>query len=484
MRVDVAIVGSGFGGVAAAIKLRERGITDLVVLERADTLGGTWRDNRYPGCRCDVPSTLYSFSFAPNPAWSNTFSYRPEIQAYLEGVARRHGVTGLIRYDTPVGDVRFDQGLGRWRLATPTGDVEARCVVLAIGGLSEPRWPDVDGLATFAGVRLHTAAWDESVDLAGKRVAVIGTGSSAIQAVPEIAKDAAALTVLQRTAPWVLPHGGHPIGARARRLFGALPLAERLNRLYQYARLERLVLGFVKDPQRMALGEKWGRALLDAQVPDPELRAKMTPTFRMGCKRVLLSNDWYPTFARPNVELVTDPIAAIEPAGVRLATGRLVECDALVCATGFRVTDNPMFDAVTGTRGSTVGDAFRGDLDCYRGTSFPGFPNLFMISGPNSELGHSSVLYMTESQLRYIVPAVAAALRADALVEPTDAAARSWTTDVRSRLEGTVWMTGCSSWYLNDRGLNTTIWPGFTFAFRRAVRGFSPGDHAVARAPS
>ena len=292
---------------------------------------------------------------------------------------------------------------------------------------------------------------------------------------------AGSLTVFQRTAPWVLPHSGHPVSARARRLFRALPLTEKLDRAYTYARLERLVLGFVKDPKRMALGEKWGSALLDAQVTDPALRERMRPTYRLGCKRVLLSNDWYPTFASDSVELVTDPIAAVEPGGVRLATGRLVECDALVCATGFHVTDNPMFDAVTGARGQTVGDAFRGDLDCYRGTTFPGFPNLFMISGPNSELGHSSVIYMTESQLRYVVPAIAAALRADALAEPTDAAASAWTRMVRSRLEGTVWSTGCSSWYLNDRGLNTTIWPGFTFSFRRAVRGFDPADHRVSR---
>jgi cation diffusion facilitator CzcD-associated flavoprotein CzcO len=479
VRVDVAIVGSGFGGLGAAIRLRQRGVRDIVILERASALAGTWRDNTYPGCRCDVPSSLYSFSFAPNPSWSNTYSYQPEIRDYLERVARDYHLIESIRFDHEVTDVSFDQASRRWRLTSAREVVEARVVVLAAGGLSAPRLPEIEGVGTFAGDVMHTAHWDGNIRLAGQRVGVIGTGASAIQVVPQIAPVVASLTVFQRTPPWILPHDGHPVTSRVRDLFTRLPFAQRAQRLWQYVTRERLALGFVKYPDRMGVAEKWAHQHLTHQVADPELQARLTPSYRLGCKRVLLSNDFYPAMVRENVALVTEPIARIEPEGVRTVDGVLHSFDVLIYATGFHVTDNPVGELVTGPTGVTLAGALRGELPTYRGTTFPGFPNLFMLTGPNTVLGHSSMIYMLESQLNYVVEAVDVALNRRAQIEPTLAAASAWTDMVRSKIPATVWGTGCSSWYLTNRGINTTVWPDFTFTFRRATRHLDVRDHRV-----
>lgn len=479
MTIDVAIIGSGFGGLGAAVALRRAGVEDLVILERARDLGGTWRDNAYPGCRCDVASDLYSFSFAPNPEWTDTYSHQPEIWAYLRRVAHTYDLERLIRYSHEVTDVSFDEAAGLWRLTTSRGPIEARCVVLATGGLAEPRLPDIEGLASFAGPLMHTAAWDESVELAGHRVGVIGTGASAIQVVPQIAPRVAHLDVFQRTPPWVLPHLGHPVRERTRRLFRTLPLAQRLSRWTGYWRRELLVLGFVKDPSRMKKGEDMARQFLEAAVPDAALRATLTPTYRMGCKRVLISNDYYPALSRDNVDLITSPITRVEPDGVRTADGSFHALDALVVATGFHVTDNPTAQRVHGVGGHSLAEAFRGDMATYMGTTFSGFPNLVMLGGPNTALGHSSIIFMIESQLRYGVGLIRAALSRGVLIEPTARAASEWTSRVRQKLPSTVWGSGCESWYLNAAGVNTTIWPDFTFRFRHATRRYDPARHRV-----
>ncbi len=479
MIIDVAIVGAGFGGLGAAVRLREAGVTNLLVLERAKDLGGTWRDNAYPGCRCDVGSDLYSFSFAPNPNWSNTYSYQAEIWRYLRDVAASHGLEDVIRYDHAVTDVAFDEATSLWRLETSQGAVLARTVVLAVGALAEPRRPDIDGLDRFAGPVVHTSAWDPAVEYAGRRVGVIGTGASAIQVVPRLAQTASHLVVFQRTAPWILPHLGHPVRASTQRLYRRLPWTQRLSRAVGYLRRELLVLGFVKNPQRMTAGENRARAFLAEQIPDLALRERLTPHYRMGCKRVLISNDYYPALRRDTVTVVTSPIDRIEPEGLRTSDGVWHPLDVLVLATGFRVTDHPMGALVRGTNGTTVGEALAGNLPNYLGTSFPGFPNLFMLAGPNTGLGHSSIIYMIESQLRYVVDAVSTALTRRLLVEPTAPAAQRWTTMVREKLPSTVWATGCASWYLNDAGVNTTIWPDFTFRYRHATRRFDPRDHRV-----
>ncbi len=479
MEFDVAIIGSGFGGLGAAIRLRDVGVTNIAIFERATDLGGTWRDNTYPGCRCDVASNLYSFSFAPNPKWTNTYSYQPEIWRYLDDVAGKFQLRGLIKYDHDVCDVTFEPERRRWRLTTNHGDFSARSVVMATGGLAEPRQPDIEGIANFAGPIMHTAQWDASVGLAGRHVAVIGTGASAIQTVPEIAPLVASLTVFQRTPSWVLPHLGHPVIERTKRLFAALPFAQRLVRAYGYWRRELLVLGFVKDPQRMTKAETMSREHLERQVADPSLRARLTPTYRLGCKRVLISNDFYPALTRDNVELVTDTITAIEPTGIRTADGLLREFDVIITATGFFVTDNPMAEKVHGVDGASLAEAFRGDLANYKGTMFPGFPNFFMLGGPNTALGHSSIIFMIESQLNYVTKAIRVALDTNGLIEPRVDAAALWTRVLQSKLPSTVWGTGCSSWYLNAAGKNTTLWPDFTFKYRSATRDFAREDHLI-----
>ena len=479
MVLDVAIVGSGFGGIGAAVRLREAGITDFVVLERASDLGGTWRDNTYPGCRCDVSSNLYSFSFAPNPEWSNTYSYQPEIWEYLRTVATDYGVRDAIRFDHDVRSIDFDPLKKHWTLRTDQGDIEARAVILATGPLAEPRLPDIEGLTSFSGPVMHTGAWDPAVELRGQRVAVIGTGASAVQVVPQIAPDVAALSVFQRTPVWVLPHLGHPVQTRTRRLFSKWPVAQRLVRYYTYWRRELMVLGFVKDPRRMAKAETMSSEHLERQIADPTLRARLTPTYRLGCKRVTISNDFYPALTRDNVSLVTDSIERVDATGIVTRDGAHHDVDVIIAATGFHVTDNPIGDVVHGARGESLGRAFDGDLANYMGTTFPDFPNFFMLSGPNTGLGHSSIVFMEESQLNYVVAALKVALSTNALVAPSPQAAAEWTRRVRDKMPTTVWGSGCSSWYLNDRGENTTIWPDFTFTFRRATRHFSRTDHVI-----
>ncbi len=480
MVLDVAVVGSGFGGIGAAIRLRQVGVSDVVIFERSNDLGGTWRDNTYPGCRCDVASNLYSFSFAPNPAWTNSYSYRPDIWRYLHDVADRYDVRRLIKFDHDVHDVSFDATTSLWRLVTSQGEYAARCVILATGGLAEPRLPEINGLGEFAGPVVHTAAWDEAIDLRAKRVGVIGTGASAIQVVPQLAPEVESLELFQRTPAWILPHFGRPVLKRTQRLFATVPLTQRLVRAWDYWRRELMVLGFVKDPSRMTKAETLAREHLKRQIRNPDLRAKLTPTYRLGCKRVLISNDFYPSLNRDNVTLVTERIESVEPGGVRTADGELHELDVLVAATGFFVTDNPMALKVHGVKGEALADALRGDMANYKGSAFPDFPNFFMLGGPNTALGHSSIIFMLESQLNYVSSAVRFALDHGTLVEPKAHIADKWTREIRAKLPSTVWGTGCASWYLNERGVNTTLWPDFTFKFRRATRHFDSRNHLIA----
>lgn len=431
MVLDVAIIGSGFGGLGAAVRLRKSGIHDIAILERADDVGGTWRDNTYPGCRCDVES------------------------------------------------IDFDSTRRLWTLRTSQGDVEARSVILATGPLAEPRMPDIEGLSDFSGALMHTAKWDHTVVLDAKRVAVIGTGASAVQAVPQIAPSVASLEVFQRTPTWILPHLGHPVRDRTRRMFQSIPFTQRLVRYLTYWRRELMVLGFVKDPRRMTKAETMAKEHLARQVSDPALRVKLTPQYRLGCKRVTISNDFYPALVRENVKLVNEPITRVSARGVHTSDGVLHEVDVIIAATGFMVTDHPIGERVRGAHGQSLANAFEGDLANYKGTSFPDFPNLFMLSGPNTGLGHSSIVFMEESQLNYVIEALKFALSTNSLVAPSNEAAVSWTRLVRQKLPDTVWASGCSSWYLNAHGENTTIWPDFTFAFRRATRHFDRADHTI-----
>jgi len=481
IHTTVAIIGAGFGGLGAAIELKRRGEHDLVILERATEVGGTWRDNTYPGCRCDVQSNLYSFSFAPNPSWSNTYPSQPELLGYLRGVTRDHHLGHHLRFGFDVASVDFDEVLGRWRLKAADGrEVIAANVILATGGLAEPRLPDLDGLDDFQGTVVHSATWDEDLDLAGARAAVIGTGASAIQIVPAIAQEVSHLTVLQRTPPWVLPHPGKEVSNRAKRLYALAPPIQRLARWADYWLREWLVVPFVKAPKIMAGAEKKALEHLHGQVEDAALREALTPDYRLGCKRILMSDKYYPALQLDTVDLETRSIECVTPTGIRLEDGAEIDLDVLICATGFKVTDNPTATKVHGRGGVPLAAAYRGQLPCYRGTSFPGFPNLYMITGPNTALGHSSMVFMIESQLSYIAEAIDFSTANDNdLIEPRREVAAAEEDAIQAKLPGTVWGTGCASWYLTDEGRNVTIWPDFTFRYRQQMRHLIPEHHVV-----
>ena len=357
---DILIVGAGFSGLGTAIRLRQEGYTDFVVVERGDDVGGTWHFNTYPGCGCDVPSHLYSFSFAPNANWTRTYSRQPEIRDYLQRTADEFGVRPHVRTNTTVESAAWDEDAGRWIVQTDNGTFRARMLVPGMGPLAEPRIPDIEGLEDFKGDVMHSARWDHSVDLKGKRVASIGTGASAIQYVPTIQPDVAQLHVFQRTAPWIMPHTDRPTKAWERRLYGALPGLEKVVRGAVYAARELLVLGFVKRPKLMGLVEKIARKHIEQSVPDPELRAKVTPDYTIGCKRILPSNRWYPALAEDNVELITEGVVRATATGVVDAAGTEREVDAIVFGTGFHVADMPVGSAVTGPRRQDLGRRLAG----------------------------------------------------------------------------------------------------------------------------
>lgn len=482
---DVAIVGSGFSGVAMAARLRRSGRRDFVVLERAGEVGGTWRDNTYPGCVCDVPSHLYSFSFAPNPDWSATFAPQAEIQAYVCRVAEAEGVLPHVRFGCDVEDAAWDEAAALWRLRTSRGPLTARVLIAAPGGLSEPSLPDIPGLAEFEGTLFHSAAWDHGHELAGERVAVVGTGASAIQIVPAVQPAVARLHVFQRTAPWIMPRRDRPMTRAERRLFRAFPAAQRAVRgAIRWARelfaLPMLHVRLSRVTARAALRH------LEHQVPDPALRARLTPRYAPGCKRILLSNDYLPALGRPNVELVTAAIREVRGRAIVTADRTEREVDAIVLATGFHVTDLPIAAHVRDGDGRTLDEHWDGGPEAHRGTMVAGFPNLFFLLGPNTGLGHTSVLLMAEAQVGYVLGALDAMdARGARSAEPLPAAQRAWNDAVQRRMQGTVWTEGgCASWYLDAHGRNTTLWPGMTPGFERALRRFRVEEHRLLPAPA
>ncbi|MGN6129716.1 MAG: flavin-containing monooxygenase [Nocardioidaceae bacterium] len=480
--VRVLVVGAGFGGLALAIKLRENGIDDFLVLERGDDVGGTWRDNTYPGAACDVPSQLYSFSFAPNPAWSRSFSPQPEIQAYIQRVANHSGTLDRFRFRTSFDDARWDEQELRWHVRTSAGDLTADVLVPAAGALSEPRLPDIDGIDSFAGEVFHSAQWNHDYDLTGKRVAIIGTGASAIQIVPEVAPKAARLDVYQRTAPWVIPRRDRPYTGVEKLAFKHLPVIQKAYRTAIYWARESFVPAFTINPKIAAPAKKAALANIAKGIKDPALREKVTPTFEIGCKRILISNDYYPALARDNVDLVTDGIAKVTPRGIVTVDGTEREVDALIVATGFYTTDLPIAAHVTGRGGVTLAAHFREHgMQAYKGSTVAGFPNLFFIVGPNTGLGHSSMVFMIESQVAYVVDALKQRAGSGvAAVDPSPKAQAEWNADLQRRMQRTVWNAGgCSSWYLDEHGRNVTLWPRTTFAFRRLTARFDPASYVA-----
>lgn len=475
---QVAIIGSGFGGLGAAIRLKRAGLDDFVVLERAGAVGGVWRDNHYPGAACDVPSQLYSFSFAPNPAWSHSYSAQPEIWAYLQRCADDFGIRPHIRLNHAVHSASWDAGAGRWRLATAGGHYSATVLILAVGALSAPAIPQLPGSERFAGAAFHSAGWDHSFDLAGKRVAVIGTGASAIQFVPHIQPLVERLHLFQRTPPWVLPRLDRPIGAGTQRLFRSMPLAQRARRAWLYARLELNGIGF-RHPRLMAYAERSARAHLAAAVADPLLRARLTPSYTIGCKRILISDDYYPAVVQPNVELIDTGIAEVQAHAIVGGDGATRPIDAMIYGTGFHVTDFPFGKCVRGRTGQTLAEQWGDSPRAHLGTSVAGFPNLFILQGPHTGLGHTSVLLMIEAQIDHILGALRYMARHGlGTIEPRAEAQAAFVAAVDQQMRGTVWVTGgCASWYLDRSGHNSTIWPGTTYQFRRRVARFNPREY-------
>ncbi|MDQ2728683.1 MAG: NAD(P)/FAD-dependent oxidoreductase [Actinomycetota bacterium] len=481
-RVEIVVIGTGFAGLAMASRLLTEGFTDLVVLERATEVGGTWRDNTYPGAGCDIPSHLYSLSFNPNPGWSRDYSRQPEILDYLRDSADRFGVTPHIRFGHTVTGAAWEDGEARWTVTTDRGRFSARFLLAGAGPLAEPVLPDIPGLAEFAGRVWHSARWDHDADLRGSRVAVIGTGASAIQFVPEIQAEVDHLTLFQRTPPWILPRWDKPIGSRRQRLYRLFPPAQKLSRAMLFWRQEALFIAFKGAGRRFRLVETLARSYLKSRIKDPALAAKVTPTYALGCKRILMSDDYYPALTKANIEVVTDRITEITASGVRTADGTEHPVDTIVFGTGFHAVDPPMAEFTTGRDGVVMAEAWKDGMEAYKGTTVAGFPNLFFIIGPNTGLGHNSMVYIIESQVAYIMDCLRRTRdQGIGVVEVRRDAQDRWNEQIQEEMSGTVWIQGgCTSWYL-DRGRNTTLWPGYASQFRKATRQFDAAAYDLRR---
>jgi cation diffusion facilitator CzcD-associated flavoprotein CzcO len=475
----VVIVGTGFAGLGSAIRLKQRGEHDFILLERAAALGGTWRDNSYPGCACDVPSHLYSFSFALNPDWTRLCSPQGEIQTYLERVADEHGIPPHIRFDHEMLEAAWNDERRLWEVHTSAGDFTADILISGMGGLSEPALPELEGLDSFQGTTFHSAQWNHAHDLAGERVAVIGTGASAVQFVPEIQPEVGELQVYQRTAPWIVPRRNAKINPRLRRLFQRFPPAMKLMRGVLYWSAELLVLGLAKEPRLMRILERVAEKNLARQVPDPELRAKLKPSYRLGCKRILFTDQYLPALAKPNVEVVNSGIREVRAHSIVTEDGTEREVDTIIFGTGFHVTDQPLIDRVRGADGRLLAEHWHGTMAAFNGTTVTGFPNLFVLLGPYTGLGHTSIVIMIEAQIEYVMRALDA-LEANrvAAVDVRPAAQQAFVSEMNRMAQGTVWTAGgCKSWYLDSHGNASTIWPDFTFRFRARTKRFDTGDY-------
>jgi len=479
---QVIVIGGGLAGLAAAIRFRAEGWEDFLILERGNDVGGTWRDNTYPGAACDVPSHLYSYSFAPNPNWTRSFSPQPEIQDYIIDVAQRYGVMDRHLSGCEVQSARWIAGDGRWEIQSSQGTFTADILVGAWGALCEPALPDIPGIDKFEGDMFHSARWNHEIDLTGKRVAVIGTGASAIQIVPAIAKTVAELQVYQRTAPWIMPRLDRRYLAAERFAYRRVPGYQRLLRLAMYWAHEGQAVALAKYPVLMRPVELLLKAKLWATIRDPALRRRLTPAYRLGCKRILLSNDYHAAFRHGHVRLETAGISEVRANSIITTDGSAYDADAIIIATGFQVTDSPTYRIIFGRDGRSLGEVFDDvGRQCYKGTTIANFPNMFMLVGPNTGLGHNSMIFMIESQVNYVADAIATMKRRRirSLEVRTDAQQR-FAHMLRHRLSGSVWNTGgCMSWYVDKHGANTTIWPGFSFEFRQMTRKFDVDAYHV-----
>jgi cation diffusion facilitator CzcD-associated flavoprotein CzcO len=479
--VTIAIVGSGFSGLGAAIRLKQEGFRDFALFERANEVGGVWRDNSYPGAACDVQSHLYSFSFAPNPRWSHAFSRQPEILEYLRGCAREYGILPHVRFDHTVTNAAWDEQAQHWVIETSRGRYTADYFLPAPGGLSEPSTPDIPGLASFEGKVFHSARWDHTYDLRDRKVAVIGTGASAVQFIPEIQPKVRSLKVFQRTPAWVLPRMDRPFGELQKRLYSALPALQRFERTRLFLSRELLVVGF-RNPRVMRIVELAARHYLRSTVRDRTLRKKLTPNFRIGCKRILVTSDYLPAVTQPNVDVETSSIREVRANSIVTSDGIEHEVDTIIFGTGFHVLDLPFAKQIRGRDGRTLDEVWQGSPSAYLGTTVAGFPNLFFLMGPGTGLGHTSVILMLESQLELVIGALKHMRdRGMALLEPRREVQQRYFDELQRDARGTVWTAGgCASWYLDVNGRLTSLWPHSTIAFRRRAR-FRPAEYVLSR---
>ncbi|CAE6849837.1 Baeyer-Villiger monooxygenase [Paraburkholderia domus] len=478
---DIAIIGSGFAGLGMAIRLRQAGMTDFIIAEKAGSVGGTWRDNHYPGCACDVQSHVYSFSFAPNPRWTRMFARQPEIRAYLEECTQRFGIQRHLRFGHELASAIYDETRHRWQLTFANGQQwSARVLISGMGGLSRAAMPNIPGIETFKGKAFHSQHWDHTYPLEGKRVAVIGTGASAIQFVPQIAARVSHLNLFQRTPPWIMPKADRAVKPFEQWLFKHLPFTQKIMRSALYCMLESRAFGFAIHPSLMKTAQKVAERHLRRQVPDPQLRATLTPNYTMGCKRILISNDYFPALSRQNVSVTTTGIARVEEDAVITTDGARHPADCLIFGTGFQVADPFPAGVVRGRGRVDIVDTWRDGAHAYLGTTLPGYPNFFMIVGPNTGLGHNSMVFMIESQVEYVLRALKTmnTERADA-IEVRPHVERAYNEQIQRKLGRAIWSTGgCKSWYLDPKtGKNTTLWPGFAYKFRRATSTFSMDDY-------
>lgn len=479
----IAIIGAGFAGIGTAIQLKKAGIDSFTIFERAGEIGGTWRDNTYPGAACDVPSHAYSLSFEQIPTWSRRFAPSGEIQAYLLGITDKWKLRDHMRMNTEIVDACFDEAAGSWTLTTGEDEsFTARVVVSCVGGLVDPAMPDIKGMQSFEGELFHTARWNHDYDLAGRRVAVIGTGASAVQVVPEVAREAEHLDVYQRSPAWVVPKHDKLYSEGYKRMLGRFPSLLRASRFTKYWLSELMGPIIFLDNERLSkIGEKGSLAHLRAQVKNPELREKLTPNFQFGCKRILISDEYWSSFEQPNVELVTDPIEEIKGGGIETKDGSFREVDAIIVATGFALgLANAPFP-ITGRAGRTLDEAWKDGAVAYKGMNVSGFPNWFILMGPNTGPGHTSVLVYTEAQIAHTVAAIKK-LEQEKLryVDVRQDVQDRYNQRLQARMKHMVWSTGCNSWYLSADGSNHSLYPGFAAEYALRARRFRARDYEIA----
>jgi len=485
--VDVLIVGAGFSGICMGIKLLEAGMKNFLIIEKSEDVGGTWYENRYPGCACDVPSHLYSFSFERNPDWTRMFASQQEIWQYLKSCVQRYGLSPYIRFNTRFQEGVWDEAEGHWRISAKDNSgnnlgIRARVLISGMGALHVPHYPEIPGVERFAGPSFHSSTWKPEVDLRGKSVAVVGTGASAIQFIPHIAPRTGKLYVFQRTAPWIVPRLDFGISDKWRKRFHHMPSLTWFVRKFLFFSLEWRVLSFLGDRFVREYLEKIARRHLERSVRDPKLRAALTPRYQIGCKRILLSDDFYPVFKRPNVELVTEKISGVRERSIVTNDGveRLV--DVLIYGTGFHVTDQFIGMKLFGRRGVEIHDAWRNGMSAYLGVTVSGFPNFFILLGPNTGLGHNSVVLMIEAQVGYVIHCLRLMRgRKIAAMEVRAESQKHFAANIQNRMARTVWQSGgCRSWYQDTRtGENTTLWPGSVIGYLREMRSVSSSEYEL-----